>query len=221
MSELLPAVELDPPGELRGSVIWLHGLGADGHDFEPILPLLPLGRLGVRVVLPHAPVMPVSINGGFVMPAWYDIRDGDLRQRHDEAGIRASAARITAWIEAEVARGVPARRIALVGFSQGGAMALHVGLRHPERLAGIGALSTYLLLEDQLEAERSATNRETPVFQAHGSYDPVVSLARGEGARDRLRRDGQPHEWRAYPMEHQVCEPELQALGDWFERVFA
>lgn len=215
MSGLLPALEIDPPGEVTGSVIWLHGLGADGHDFEPLVPLLPLGQLGVRVVLPHAPSMPVTINGGFVMPAWYDIRDGDLKNRHDEAGIRASAEQVEAWLAHEQER-VPAERIALVGFSQGGAMALHSGLRHGERLAGIAALSCYLLLDETVEAERSEANAQTPIFQAHGELDAVVDLARGEAARDRLVELGYPHEWHTYPMGHQVCEPEIVDLARWF-----
>lgn len=219
MSELLPAVEIDPPGEVSGSVVWLHGLGADGHDFEPLVPLLPLAELGVRVVLPHAPAMPVTINGGFVMPAWYDIRDGDLKRRHDEAGIRASAARVEAWIAKEKER-VPAERVAVVGFSQGGAMALHVGLRHAERLAGIAALSCYLLLGERLEAERSEANGGTPIFQAHGALDAVVDPARGEAARDRLVELGYPHEWHSYPMGHQVCEPEIVDLARWFAARF-
>jgi phospholipase/carboxylesterase len=216
MSELLPAVVVEPEGEPTASVLWMHGLGADGHDFEPVVPLLPLGELGARVVLPHAPSIPVSINSGFVMPAWYDIRDGDLATRHDEAGIRRSATQLEAWLQAERDRGIPAERIVLAGFSQGGAMALHVGLRWPERLAGIVALSTYLTLPEALEAEASAAQRGLPVFQAHGRVDPVVTLERGEATRDQLSAAGHPVEWHTYRMEHSVCPQELADLGAWF-----
>jgi phospholipase/carboxylesterase len=215
VTNLLPALEINPPGEVTASVIWLHGLGADGHDFAPVIPLLPLAQLGVRVVLPHAESQPVTINGGFSMPAWYDIREGDLSQRHDSAGIRRSAEQVGAWVEAERQR-LPAERIAVVGFSQGGAMALHVGLRWPETLAGIAALSTYLVLEESLDAERSAAQRDVPIFQAHGRFDAVVNLSRGEAARDRLLADGHSLEWHTYPMAHQVCDDELSDLARWF-----
>jgi len=220
MSELLPALVVEPEGPVTGSVIWLHGLGADGYDFEPVLPYLPLSRLGVRVVLPHAPSIPVSLNQGFVMPAWYDIRSGDLRQRHDEAGIRESARRIEDWVAAERAKGIPNQRIALAGFSQGGAIALHVGLRYPEPLAGIVALSTYLLLPDALEAEASAANARVPVFQAHGTLDPMVTLDRGQSARDALQARGHEVTYREYRMEHAVDPQELRDLGAWLEARF-
>lgn len=217
-ADLLPAVVLEPEGEATASVLFLHGLGADGHDFESVIPILGLPQLGARVVLPHAPSMPVSINGGFVMPAWYDIRPGSLSERNDEAGIRASAARIQAWIQAERARGIPAERIVLAGFSQGGAVALHVGLRWHERLAGIAALSTYLVLDAHLEAEASEAQHGLPVFQAHGTVDPVVALDRGQACRDRLLAAGYPVEWHEYPMEHAVHPRELADLGAWFAK---
>ncbi len=220
-ADLLPAVVAEPKSEVTGSVIWLHGLGADGNDFVPILPMLPLADLGVRVILPHAQSIPVSINGGFVMPAWYDIREGDLRERNDEVGIRASAEQVSAFVQAEREKGMPAERIALVGFSQGGAMALHVGLRSPERLAGIAALSTYLVLEESLAEEVSEAQQETPVFQAHGTRDPVVSLERGQAAREWLAARGYGVEWHDYPMEHAVCPEEIEALGLWLARIFA
>ena len=218
-AELLPAVILEPEGDATASVLFLHGLGADGHDFEPVIPILGLPSLGARVVLPHAPSIPVSINGGVVMPAWYDIRPGALSERNDEAGIRASAERIEAWLRAERKRGIPADRIVLAGFSQGGAMALHVGLRWHERLAGIVALSTYLVMEDTLDAEASDAQQGLPIFQAHGTADPLVGLDRGQACRDRLAGRGHPVEWRDYPMEHAVHPQELTDLGAWFAKI--
>jgi phospholipase/carboxylesterase len=220
VSEILPALVAEPTGDVTGSVIWLHGLGADGHDFAPILPHLPLGELGVRVVLPHAPSQPVTINGGMSMPAWYDIRPTDGPARHDEAGIRASAVAIDALIANERAS-LPAERIAVVGFSQGGAMALHCGLRASERLAGVAALSTYLLLPEATEGERSAANAETPIFQAHGTHDAVVAPARGAHARDWLLERGYALAWHDYPMGHEVCLEEIAELGSWFRSIFA
>jgi len=216
MSELLSCVELEPPNgnAATAAVLWLHGLGADGHDFVEAVPHLGLGEAPVRFVFPNAPAIPVTLNAGMVMPAWYDIRDMDLRRRHDEAGIRRSAEQIEALIAREVDdRGVPAERIVLAGFSQGGAMALHVGLRHRARLAGIVALSTYLVSEDSLGEEVAAANRETPIFQAHGTVDPMVAVERGAAARDRLRAMGYEVAWHDYPMAHQVCLEELEAIG--------
>jgi phospholipase/carboxylesterase len=218
---LLPAVELEPGRPARHAVIWLHGLGADGHDFPPIVPELGLDpALAIRWVFPHAPAIPVTINGGMVMPAWYDISAADLHRRHDEHGIRRSAAQLERLIERENRRGVPAARIVLAGFSQGGAVATHVALRHPEALAGLAALSTYLVLPETVERERSAANRELRVFQAHGTLDPMVALARGADARDRLRSLGHEVEWHEYPMGHQVCMEEIRDLGQWFSRRF-
>jgi phospholipase/carboxylesterase len=213
---LLSAVELEPEGPADHAVIWLHGLGADGHDFPPIVPELRLDpALAVRWVFPHAPAIPVTLNGGMVMPAWYDIRGMDLRTRHDEPGIRLSAERITALIERENERGIPCERITLAGFSQGGAIAAHVALRHPKRLAGLVCLSTYLVLPDTLPAERSPANRGLPIFQAHGTLDPMVTFDRGLAARERLRELGHSVDWHEYPMEHQVCLEEIRDLGRW------
>lgn len=220
-SELLPAVTVEPEGPARFAVLWLHGLGADGHDFAPVLRYLPLRELGARVVLPHAPSIPVSINAGYVMPAWYDIREGDLRNRHDEGGIRESAERIEALIAAQKATGLPAERILLVGFSQGGAMALHCALRHPERLAGVVTLSTYLLLPEATETERSPANHGLPVFAGHGTVDPVVVPPRGEAARDWLVERGHPVEWHTYRMGHEVCLPLLDDLGAWLRKTLS
>ncbi len=218
MSEaVLPCVELSPSGKADSAVIWLHGLGADGHDFEPIVPQLGLPRgLAVRFVFPHAPAIPVSLNYGMAMPAWYDIAGPDLRTtRHDEAGIRRSAARVEALIAREKTRGVPASRIVLAGFSQGGAIAVHVALRHAERLAGLVALSTYLVLEDTVEAEQSQANLDLPILQCHGTFDPMGPEERGRACRDKLLSLGRPVRYRTWPMEHQVCAEEIEEIGGW------
>jgi phospholipase/carboxylesterase len=202
-------------------VVWLHGLGADGHDFEPIVPYLGLEpSLGVRFVFPHAPRRPVTINMGMVMPAWYDIRGPELRRDQDEAGIRTSAEQVRALVAREVERGVPSKRIVLAGFSQGGAMALYVALRHPEALAGVLALSTYLVLDSTLDEEAAAANRTIPLFQAHGTADPLVGLERGEAARDRLRALGYGVEWKSYPMGHELCPDEIRDVGAWLASRF-
>jgi len=220
MSEdLLDCVEVGPAADrAERSVVWLHGLGADGHDFEPVVPYLGLDpALAVRFVFPHAPRIPVTLNLGMIMPAWYDIREMDLRREHDERGIRRSRRQVEALVAREVDRGVPASRIVLAGFSQGGAVALHTGLRHPERLAGILALSTYLVCEDTLPDERSEANRDVPIFQAHGTHDPMVPFERGEAARDRLRALGYGVDWHAYPIAHQVHPDEIRDIGAWLK----
>ena len=220
MTELLPCVEIDPDGPARSAVIWLHGLGADGHDFEPIVPEFGLtDELGVRFVFPHAPSIPVTLNNGYVMPAWYDIAEVDLRRKHDETGIRRSSSQLEALIAREVRRGVEERRIVVAGFSQGGAIALFAGLRHPRRLAGILALSTYLVCEDSLEAERRDANRDVPIFMAHGSWDPMVALPRSEAARDALLARGYQVEFMTYPMPHAVHPQELVDVGVWLRKV--
>jgi phospholipase/carboxylesterase len=203
-------------------VIWLHGLGADGHDFEPIVPYLGLDeQLRVRFVFPHAPKRPVTLNMGMIMPAWYDIRAGDLRRDHDVHGIADSAEHVRALIAREHDRGIPFERIVLAGFSQGGAMALYVGLRHPEKFAGILALSSYLILEDGLESEASRANRDTQIFQAHGQWDPMVPLERGAAARDRLSALDYDVQWTTYPMAHEVCPQEIEDVGIWLTRRLA
>jgi len=213
---LLDRVELEPPAPADACVLWLHGLGADGHDFPPIVPELglPSGH-GVRFVFPHAPLRPVTINGGLRMRAWYDIRTLDVDQRADEQGVRESAARVADLAARERERGIDARRLILAGFSQGGAIALHLGLCYPERLGGILALSTYLAIEADLEAEVSAANRDVPILQAHGTLDPMVPRSLGVRARDRLRALGYGVEWVEYPMQHQVCWEEVQRIGAW------
>jgi phospholipase/carboxylesterase len=216
----LQTIELEPGGEPRATVIVLHGLGADGTDFLPMADELKLGAVGpVRFVFPRAPVRPVTINGGYAMRAWYDILGADIVQREDTAGLRESMHLVRQVIEREVGRGVPARRIVLAGFSQGCALTLGAGLRHPERLAGLAGLSGYVPLADTTAAERHPANRETPVFLAHGRSDGVVPLVRGIAGRDLLQSLGQPVEWHDYPMEHSVCMEEVQALNGWLLKV--
>jgi len=202
-------------------VIWLHGLGADGHDFEPIVPYLGIAPdLRVRFVFPHAPHRPVTVNAGMVMRAWYDIRQLGARD-DDTPGIRESAGFVDALIEEQRARGVPPERLVLAGFSQGGALAIHVALRRPSRLAGLVALSAYLVLEDRLVEERSRASSGIPVFQAHGTFDPMVPLHAGEHARDALRALGYAVEWRSYPMGHEVRPEEIRDIGDTLNRMLA
>ncbi len=220
--EFLDCVEVGAGDDARASVIWLHGLGADGHDFEPIVPELRLpAELGVRFLFPHAPVRPVTLNAGMAMRAWYDIIALGGNAEQDDAGIRQSARQVEALMKREHERGVPAERMVLAGFSQGGAIALHLGLRHPERLAGIMGLSTYLPLGDTVEAERHEANAATPIFLAHGSMDPVVPMTMGERSRDGLQAMGYPVEWHDYPMVHQVCMEEIADISAWLQRVLA
>ncbi len=223
MSTLLDCVVLEPGRPADAAVIWLHGLGASGHDFPPVVAELGLPEdHAIRFVFPHAPRIPVTINGGMVMPAWYDILNMDFDQRRvDEDGVRASAARLEDLVARERERGIPAARMVLAGFSQGGAIALHTGLRHQERLAGVLALSTYLAVDGDVEAERAAANLDVPILQCHGSEDPMVSMAKGEAARDRLRALGYEVEWEDYPMQHQVCMEEIERIGAWLRRVLS
>ncbi len=223
MSDFLPAIELQTAPQPGYTVIWLHGLGADGHDFAPIVPALGLGNTpAVRFVFPHAPSMPITWNNGYVMPAWYDIVSLEEGRRHaDEAGIRQSREAIRKLIARENARGVPSGHIVLAGFSQGGAMAYVAGLTHPEPLAGIVALSTYVPAPELLNTERSEANRRTPVFAAHGTDDPVVPLQLGIAARDALTELDYPVEWHTYRMPHSVCEQEIADIGAWLRARFA
>lgn len=215
MTGNLEAVECSTGGNPDFSVIWLHGLGADGHDFEPIVPELDLAGLSIRFVFPHAPVRPVTLNGGMPMRAWFDLLDLDRHGRQDESGIRASAEQVEALIRRENARGIGSERIVLAGFSQGGAIALHLGLRRAEGLAGIMALSTYLPLADSLAAEASPAASKTPLFMAHGRQDPVLPFAWGQQARDRLLSGGYAVQWHAYDMPHAVCAQEIHDIGAW------
>jgi phospholipase/carboxylesterase len=204
------------------TVLILHGLGADGRDFVPVAEQFDLSSVGhIRYVFPSAPVMPVTINGGYQMPAWYDILGADLTQRQDEAGLRTSQMAIDALIEREKTRGIPAERSVVAGFSQGCAMALMTGLRHRERLAGIIAMSGYLPLADQTAAERSAANQDVPIFMAHGSRDPVVVMPRATASRDYLLSLGYPVEWHEYAMEHSVCQEEIVDMQAWLQKVLA
>ena len=214
------AVEIETGRSPQASVIWLHGLGADGHDFEPIVPeLVQRSERAVRFVFPHAPIRPVTLNGGYAMRAWYDIIALDRRAEEDVNGIRASQALITAWIRRENAAGIPSERIVLAGFSQGGAMALYSGTRYPERLAGIIGLSCYQPLAARLDAERLAANQATPIFLAHGRQDPVVIPALGEAACRQLQAAGYAVEWHAYSMPHSVCPQEVTDIATWLRRV--
>lgn len=215
MVDILQTVEVDAVGDARATVIWLHGLGADGHDFAAIVPELALpAELGVRFVFPHAPSIPVTLNGGYVMPAWYDIAEIDLERRHDEAGIRRTDAQVRALMAAEHERGVPWDRILLAGFSQGGAIALFTALRHPQRLAGVIALSTYLVSGETLDAERSEANVGLPILQAHGTLDPMVPCERGEAACSSLTERGYPVAFHTFPMQHAVCGEEIAKIRE-------
>jgi phospholipase/carboxylesterase len=218
MTELLEAIELETGKGPTTSIIWLHGLGADGHDFEAIVPELDLPAIPIRFVFPHAPMRPVTINAGMVMRAWYDVSDAAIR-REDEAGVRASQACLEALIGREKERGTSANRLLLAGFSQGGAIALHTGLRHRERLAGVMALSCYLPVADKLAAEAHPANRGVPVFMGHGSEDPIVALARAVESREMLRREGYAVEWHDYRMPHSVCLEEIHDISAWLRGV--
>jgi phospholipase/carboxylesterase len=219
---LLESLEVETAPSPRAAVIWMHGLGADGYDFVDVPPVLRLPEsLAVRFVFPHAPMQPVTINGGMVMRAWYDIRPDAGARREDEPGLRQSQRQVEALIAREKARGVPAARIVLAGFSQGGAMALQTGLRHPERLAGIMALSCYLPLADLVAAEASAANRDVPIFLAHGTHDPLIPLTRARRALESLTGLGYAVEWHEYPMPHSVCDAEIRDIGAWLARILA
>jgi len=210
----MDAIRIETGRNPEAAIIWLHGLGADGHDFEPIVPELELPK-PVRFVFPHAPVRPVTINQGMRMRAWYDILQLGGGPE-DEAGLRASQKLTEELIRAQ---GLPASRVVLAGFSQGGAIVLLTGLRYPERLAGVMALSTYLPLADTLAAERSAANRETPLFMAHGRYDDLIPMQRAQASREYLQKLGYAIEWHDYPMPHSVCAPEIADISSFLARV--
>lgn len=216
----LETVEIETGPDPRHSVIWLHGLGADGHDFEPIVPELAAFIPATRFVFPHAPVRPVTINGGMPMRAWYDIVSFDRSPPRDREGIEASRAAVERLVVREVDRGVPAGSVVLAGFSQGGAVALHTGLRLEEPLAGLMGLSTYLLYSAELESGRATAAAVVPIFIAHGVYDPVVPFAAGQYAVTSLRSLGYEVEWHEYPMPHAVCPEEVGDIGVWLSARF-
>ncbi len=219
LTETEDAVILSPAGRpADAAVIWLHGLGADGHDFVPLVPELRLPpQAAIRFVFPHAEVRPVTVNAGYSMRAWYDIKSLTPEGRDDEEGIRESAQRIEAYITRERVQGIASQRIVLAGFSQGGAIALYTGLRHDEPLGGILALSTYLPLRSQLSAEASVANRKVPILMCHGVRDGVVSLPFGEQSRDAMVAAGHAIDWREYPMEHSLCPAEVSDLAAWLK----
>lgn len=224
MSKLLEQVELATGPAPTASVIWMHGLGADGYDFVPIVKEIEANTIpgladGVRFIFPHAPMRPVTINNGMTMRAWYDIKMVDLVRMEDDQGLRASQAEIEKLIAREKERGIPARRIILAGFSQGGAVTLQAGLRHPERLGGLMVLSSYLPLAGTVKAEAVATNSDVPILMVHGSHDQVINIARATASRDQLKELGYQVEWHEYPMEHSVCMEEVQAIRAWLGKI--
>jgi len=222
MPELLRCVEIEPEVPAERAVIWMHGLGASGHDFEPVVPHLGLAEApGVRFVFPHAPAIPVTVNGGMVMRAWFDIDFQDNLPICDRGGVDRAHQHINALIEREHQRGISSEQIVIAGFSQGGAMALHIGLRHPERLAGIMALSTALPFPEVVETERHEANLKTSIFLAHGAHDAVIEARHGVATRDLLAAIGHDVRWREYPMAHEVCGPELEDIGSWLSSALA
>jgi phospholipase/carboxylesterase len=220
---VLETIDIETAPQPRASIVVLHGLGADGNDFVPIAQELDLRPVGpVRFVFPHAPVIPVTINGGYRMRAWYDVlHAADLRQRQDEQGLRRSLTLVEELLAREKERGSPAQRIVLAGFSQGCAMALLTGLRHKERLAGILGMSGYLPLAETTKQERSEANSATPAFLAHGTMDPIIPLAAAQASRDALRNLGHEVEWHEYPMPHSVCAEEIRDMNAWLLKVLA
>lgn len=218
--EFLPAVTIEPSAAANAAVIWLHGLGADGHDFEPIVPWLKLPpSAAVRFVFPHAPHRPVTLNQGMIMRAWYDI--DPHRRQEDETGIRASESRLRRLIEREIELGIDPARIVLAGFSQGGALVLHTGLRYPVRLGGIAVLSAYLLLASTLSREAGAANRDVPILMAHGSSDTVIPIDLARHSCEYLRGQGYGVEWSDYDIGHSVCPAEIDVLSGWLGRLLA
>lgn len=220
MNPLLESIEIETGANPQHAVIWLHGLGADGHDFAPIVPELGLQNApAIRFIFPHAPIQPVTINGGMAMRSWYDIYVADLVRHEDESGLRQSQIDVQNLIARENARGIPTENIVLAGFSQGCAMTLQTGLRLPERLAGMLCLSGYLPLAAAVEKERHQANQNTPIFMAHGSMDPVVPLTRAEASRQQLEAMGYQVQWNVYPMPHAVCPEEISAIGQFLKQV--
>jgi phospholipase/carboxylesterase len=222
MTKLLENIEIETAPNPEVAIIWMHGLGADGNDFVPLVKELDLrGLPGIRFVFPHAETMPVTINGGYVMRAWYDINNADLVRREDEGGLRRSQLQIEALIDREKARGIKASRIILAGFSQGCAMTLQTGLRHPEKLAGLMCLSGYVPLSTTIAHERTEASIDTPIFMVHGRADGVIPIARAEQSRDLLKSFGYQVEWHDYPMQHSLCQEEVDHIGAWLKKVLA
>ena len=220
--ETSDAVILQPDAPQTAAVIWLHGLGADGNDFVPIVPELGLPKAhGVKFVFPHAPVQPVTINNGMPMRAWYDILSLTRMEKQDIAGTQASAARIAGLLDAERAAGIASERLILAGFSQGCAMTLYTGLRYPQRLGGLLALSGYLPLHDRLAAEAAVANQGLPILMCHGQYDPVLPMVLGKSSAEILGAAGYPVDWREYPMQHQVCAEEIDDIGGFLRQRLA
>ncbi len=217
---LLPALELSTHATPDASILWLHGLGADGHDFVPVVKELQLpDTLRLRFIFPHAPLQAVTINNGLVMRAWYDIRFNGLQRETDDAGVLRSVAAVNALVERETSRGIATSRILLAGFSQGGAVVLTAGTRYPETLGGILALSTYLPLAEQLTQHASTANQHIPIFMAHGTQDNVIPLSLAETSRQALTQAGYPVQWQAYPMAHHLCQEEIEAISRWIQTV--
>jgi len=218
MAELLPAIEMETGENPDASVIWLHGLGADGNDFAPIVPELLLPEaLAIRFIFPHAPAMPVTINGGFVMPAWYDILEMDIGRRIDTAGLLQSANRVTTLMERELERGIVGNRIVLAGFSQGGAVAYQAALSFPQQLCGLLAMSTYLATGENIHLHPA--NKALPIAVHHGLYDPVVPEKLGRNGADELKKHGYTVDYRTYPMEHSVCPEQIIDISTWLQQV--
>ena len=220
MSEMLEAVIIEPAGTPQAVVIWLHGLGADGYDFEPIVPELGLpDDAAIKFIFPHAPKIPVTVNGGYVMRAWYDIAATDLGEQQDIEGIKRSQEQLNSLIEAEIAQGTPADKIVLAGFSQGGAIILQAGLRYSQRLAGIMVLSSYVPLAETLVAEKHSANQGVPIFYAHGEEDDVIPISFAKQSRDILLAQGYKVEWSSYAMQHSVVPDEIDAIGVWLRKI--
>ena len=217
--ELLKYIEIDHPSADK-CVIWLHGLGADGHDFKPIVPELNLPpEHGIRFIFPHAAKIPVTVNAGMLMPAWFDVHSMNFPDQEDEAGINKSAAQIRQLIRHENERGISSENIILAGFSQGGAVALHTALRYDEPLAGVMALSSYLPLVKQFMHERSAVNQNIPIMMCHGSHDPIVPFTLGDDSRYFLQQAGYTVDWHSYPMQHSVCPQEINDISHWLQKI--
>ncbi|PCI20039.1 MAG: carboxylesterase [Piscirickettsiaceae bacterium] len=218
----LPSIISNPNTPVRCSVIWLHGLGASNNDFAPLVPELGIqDELGIRFIFPQAPNMPVTINGGAVMPAWYDITEMDLMKRADNSGIVASSKTITDMINDEIATGIDPSKIVIAGFSQGGVIAIDAGIRFPKTLAGIMALSTYIPMRDTLPNAEQSGNGSIPIFYGHGDFDPVIPIEQAESSRRFLEESGYSVEWRCYPMEHSVCPKEIQDIKNWLTAILS